>query len=262
MSNRQYLEYWGRNFPWSFKGEKTSYEVRRKLRYELQDYMHEAIGFENYRHKIVLEIGCGGGIDSAEFAKNGAEVVSLDFTNEGTRSTRDTLREAGGIPNVIRASAEKLPFRPSSFDCVYSFGVLHHIPRIEIVIDEIASTLKANGDLLCMIYNRESLLYAYSILFLHRYEEASENELLSRYSERNFGCPFTRAYTKQEACQLINKNFDNVEAKVYFDVIDTLTMRKMKIDVPARSDLGWHIILNGKRKKQLTSSRPKAKAHE
>lgn len=248
MSNNQFLEYWDNNFPWSFKGENTSYEVRRKLRYQLQDYMHESIGFENYRHKLVLEVGCGGGIDSAEFAKNGAEVVSVDFTNEGTRSTRDTLREAGGTPNVVRASAEKLPFRPDSFDCVYSFGVLHHIPKIETVIDGIAKTLKAGGDLICMVYNRESLLYAYSILFLHRKEGVEEDELLSRYSERNLGCPYTKAYTKEEACQLLDENFDAIGAKVYFDAIDTPTIRKMKIRLPGQNDLGWHIILKGKRK--------------
>ena len=251
MSNIQYLEYWGNNFPWSFKGENASYEVRRRQRYELQDYMHEAVGFENYRHKRILEVGCGGGVDSAEFARNGAEVISLDFTSEGTRATRDTLREAGATPNVVRASAEKLPFRSGCFDCVYSFGVLHHIPKIEIVIDEIAGTLKVGGDLICMVYNKESLLYAYSILFLHRNEVADENELLRRYSERNLGCPYTRAYNKKEACELLYENFDNVEAKVFFDVIDTPGARKVKIRVPPEYGLGWHIILNGKRKKTI-----------
>jgi SAM-dependent methyltransferase len=221
------------------------------MRYELQDYMHQIIGFENYRHKLVLEVGSGGGIDSAEFAKNGAEVISLDFTSEGTRSTRDTLREAGATPNVVRASAEKLPFKSGCFDCVYSFGVLHHIPEIKTVINEIARTLKISGDLICMLYNRESLLYAYSILFLHRGEAADENALLCRYSERNLGCPYTRAYTKEEGCELLYENFDSVEAKVFFDVIDTPRTRKVKIRIPPNYDLGWHIILNGKRKKTI-----------
>ena len=248
MSKNQFLEYWDSYFPWGFKGENTSYDVRRKLRYELQDYMHKAIGFENYKQKVVLEIGCGGGIDSAEFARNGAVMVGLDFTTEGTRTTRDTVREAGSTPNVTRASADRLPFRTSSFDCVYSYGVLHHIPEIKAVIDEISRILKPHGDVICMLYNRESLLYAYSIIFLHQNERAEEDELLSRYSERNLGCPYTRAYTKKEALELLTRDFDHVEAKIYYNVIDTPTTRKVKIQIPSTDDLGWHIILKGKRK--------------
>ena len=249
MSKNQFLDYWNNNFPWSFRGEKTPYEERRRLRYQLHDYMHNAIGFGNYEHKLVLEVGCGGGIDSAEFAKNGADVVSLDFTSEGTRSTRDTLREAGQVPNVVRASAEYLPFRSDSFDCVYSFGVLHHIPAVDTVIEEITQILKPCADFICMVYNRESLLYAYSILFLHRNELAREDELLSRYSERNFGCPFTRAYTADEVRELLSEKFDLLEAQVYFDVIDTLAARKTKIKIEGQSNLGWHIIVKGIGKK-------------
>lgn len=248
MGQNQFLDYWDNNFPWSFRGEETSFEEKRRMRYQLQDYMHDVIGFENYRHKLVLEIGCGAGIDSAEFARNGAEVVSLDFTKEGTRTTLKTLEEARVSPDVVRASAEHLPFRPGLFDCVYSFGVLHHIPNISAVIEQIARILKPTGDFTCMLYNKESLLYAYSILFLHRYEGFNETELLSRYSERNLGCPYTRAYTKEEACRLLDHDFDNVEAKVYFNVIDTPNVRKLKIQIDSTTDVGWHLILKGKRK--------------
>jgi ubiquinone/menaquinone biosynthesis C-methylase UbiE len=261
MSNIQRLEYWDNNFPWSFKGEHTPYEARRRLRYELQDYLHEAIGFANYRHKLILEVGCGGGIDSAEFAKNDAEVISLDFTSEGTRLTRDTLRESGATPNVVRASAENLPFRSGCFDCVYSFGVLHHIPKVRRAIQEIGRALKVSGDLICMVYNRESLLYAYSILFLHRNEGAPEEELLSRYSERSLDCPYTRAYSKEEACNLFDEDFV-VRATVYFDVIDTPSLRKLKIQIPGQSDLGWHIIVKGKRKASNSTYLQKADEHE
>jgi len=68
-------QYWNESVPWSFKDEKLSYEQRRKLRYELQDYMLKLIPFGEYKGKQVLEIGCGTGIDSVEFAKNGSFVT-------------------------------------------------------------------------------------------------------------------------------------------------------------------------------------------
>jgi SAM-dependent methyltransferase len=234
-------QYWERSVPWLFKEEGLTYEARRKLRYSLQDYMQEVIPFDLHGSELVLEIGSGGGIDSAEFARNGAQVVSLDFTEAGARATRDTLKEAGVTSHVIRASAESLPFRESCFDCVYSFGVIHHIPGVADVVDEIGRALKAGGELVCMIYNRRSLLYAYSILFLHR-GEGNEEELLRMYSERNLNCPYTRAYTKEEACNLFARDFD-VSASVHFNVVDVPQRRKLKLEIPDGYELGWHIVV-------------------
>jgi len=243
VTKSAFLEYWEGSTPWIFRKEGLTYERRRSLRYDLQDYMRDVIGFDRYGSELLLEIGCGSGIDSAEFGRHGAEVVSLDFTEVGTRKTHETLVEAGVTPRVLRGSAESLPFRDSSFDCVYSFGVLHHITRVGTVVKEISRILSPGGHLICMLYNRSSLLYAYSILFLHR-GESSEEELLRRYSERNLDSPYTRAYTKEEACKLFEGDFD-LEASVHFNVIDTPQRRKLKLDIPEECGLGWHIILKG-----------------
>lgn len=238
------LEYWERSTPWTFKGEGVTYGEKRALRYGLQDYMESVIGFDQHESELVLEIGSGGGIDSAEFGRHGAQIVSLDFTKTSTQTTRDTLIEAGIVPRVFRASAGSLPFKDASFDCVYSFGVLHHILGVAAVVKEISRVLRPGGQVICMLYNRASLLYLYSILFLHR-GEGSEEELLRRYSERNLNCPYTRAYTKDEACALFARNFD-VSASVHYEVIDTPQKRKVKLDVPEECELGWHIIVRGK----------------
>src|ERR1700704_3413539 len=106
-----FVDYWEKSVPWTFNREKLSYPERKRLRYSLQDYMLEAIPFSSYEGKRVLEIGSGSGIDSAEFAKNGADVTSLDFTETGAMTTRDTLVQAGLSSSVVRAAAQFLPFR-------------------------------------------------------------------------------------------------------------------------------------------------------
>ncbi len=241
-------KYWEKSVPWTFKDERLSYEKRRSMRYALQDYMAGTIGFENYKSRLVLEIGSGSGIDSAEFARNGAEVVSLDFTKNATEGTRDLFRETGMPSNVVRASAPFLPFRDEKFDCVYSFGVMHHIPEVELVVSEIARILKPRADFITMFYNANSLLYAYSILFLHRNEGFSEDELIRQYGERIVGCPYSRAYTEDELKTLFSPFFDDVTTKVKFDVIDTPEQRKVKVAVPDQYKLGWHIIAKGKKR--------------
>jgi SAM-dependent methyltransferase len=237
------VDYWEKAVPWRFGGERRSYEEKRRLRYGLQDYMSDAIPFGMYGGRRVLEVGSGSGIDSAEFGRNGAEIVSLDFTRNGARSTRDTLREAGVSSNVIRASAESLPFRDNVFDCVYSFGVLHHIPETGRPVNEIKRVLQGGGLFICMLYNKDSLLYVYSILFLHRDEGLSEGELVSRYSERIEGCPYTKTYSRGEIKELLRDDFREIRTEVHYNVIDTPTRRKVKIQLPDTYELGWHIIV-------------------
>lgn len=244
-----FVDYWERTIPWLFKDEKLQYLERRKLRYSLQDYMLDTIPFASYKDELVLEIGSGSGVDSAEFGRNGANVVSLDFTATGAKSTKDTLSEAGvSSSNVIRAAAQNLPFRDGVFACVYSFGVLHHIPNVAPVIREISTKLAEGGELICMLYNKDSLLYAYSILFLHRGPTHTEDELVSMYSERVEGCPYTKAYTKDDARKLLADDFREVSASVHFNVIDTPTQRKVKLQLSDDYELGWHVIARGRRR--------------
>ncbi len=245
---RKFQNYWEKSVPWTFRHENVPYLERRKLRYDLQDYMQAAIPFTKYRLKLVLELGSGGGIDSAEFGRNGAKIVSVDFTVTGTEVTRDTMRDAGVIPNVVRADVLHLPFRPDTFECVYSFGVVHHVPEVGEVLTEITRVLKRYGDLICMLYNKESLLYAYSIQFLHRTEGKTEEELLRFYSERRLGCPYTKAYTKNEAKRLLKSFFDKISTKIFYNVIDLPDYRKFKLNIPNSYELGWHMIVRCKKR--------------
>ncbi len=216
--------------------------------------MTGAIPFGSYRGKRVLEIGSGSGIDSAEFGRNGAEVVGLDFTKTGASSTRDTLNEAGLSSNVVRAMAQSLPFREDAFDCVYSFGVLHHIPDVRRPMQEIKRVLSSGGDFICMLYNKNSLLYAYSILFLHRKDGLNEDELVSRYSERVEKCPYTKAYDKEEISDLLGNEFCDLTTQVHYNTIDTSTQRKVKIQLSEAYELGWHIIAKAKKRHRKSGS--------
>lgn len=239
----RFVEYWERTVPWTFTKERLSYAERRRLRYELQDYMAHAIPFGSYNGRRILEIGSGSGIDSAEFGRNGAEPICVDFTTIGSTSTRDTLREAGLTAwDVIRGSAQALPFRDGAFDCVYSFGVLHHIPDLMRVLKGVARVLRAGGEFVCMMYNKDSLLYAYSILFLHRENGLTEEQVVSMYSERVEGCPYTKAFTRQELAELLSTEFKVTSVNAYFNAIDTRSQRKVKFHLPDDLHLGWHLV--------------------
>lgn len=231
-----------------FIPERLDYDKKRSFRYSLQDYMHDVFKFGDFSGKLILEVGCGAGIDSAEFARNDARVISTDLTRQGTELTRDLLIKSGLPSSVIQSDAKALPFKDNTFDCVYSFGVLHHIPDVEVALGEIYRVLKPGGRVMVMLYHRDSLLYAYSIIYWRGIKEGllktlTPEELVSCYSERNEGCPYTRAFTKDEAKNLFSSQFKQVTTKVHYNVVDLPEQRKVKVKVPDKYELGWHLIV-------------------
>lgn len=226
-----------------------TYEEKRKFRYDLQDYMHDVFKFENFKGKRVLEIGVGGGIDTAEFLRNGAEVVSVDFSQLSVKIANSLLKEAKLNGDILLSDAKLLPFKNSEFDVVYSFGVIHHIPGVEKVLEEIKRVLRPGGVFMGMVYNKDSLLYAYSIIYLHGIKEGllakgmKEDELAARYSERFTGNQHTRMYSVDDLKSTLGRFFDNVWIGTYYNTIDTPEKRKVKFEIETKSNnLGWHLI--------------------
>jgi ubiquinone/menaquinone biosynthesis C-methylase UbiE len=241
-------DFWEQGPPMGFIGEKLTYEEKRQFRYSLQDYMHATFDFEKFEGKKVLDLGCGGGIDSAEFIRNGATVVSADFSQTAVETTQSLLKEANLPAQVVQADATALIFEDNTFDCVYSFGVLHHIPHVEKALSEIKRVLKPGGRVMAMLYHRDSLLYGFSIVYLRgirekQLEKLNEEELLAKYSERKEDNPYTRVYTKAEAIDLFSQYFTSCTAEVRYNVIDLPEQRKVKVNVPDKYELGWHLIM-------------------
>lgn len=239
-------DYWEKGPPMSFQG--LSYEKKREFRYSLQGYMQNTFRFDNFDGKLVLDLGCGAGIDSAEFARSGASVVSVDFTKTAVTLTQNLLKEAKLPAEVKLADATSLPFEKETFDCVYCFGLLHHIPDVEKAVSEIHRVLKPGGQVIAMVYHKDSLLYAYSIVYLRGIkggllEKFTLDEILSRYSERREGNPYTKAYTKAEAEALLSPYFGNCTIEVHYNVIDLPGQRKVKVNLPNEYELGWHLII-------------------
>jgi ubiquinone/menaquinone biosynthesis C-methylase UbiE len=240
--------YWSDQVPMTFYDQPKRYEEKRTFRYSLQDYMPSFFGFERLKGNRVLEIGSGSGIDSAEMLRHGANVVSLDFSPLSCISTKNLLAEAGVSGQVVMADAGNLPFRKASFDAVYSFGVIHHIPEVSQALDEIGRCLRRNGLFMGMVYNRDSILYAYSLIYLHGIREGllqnglDEQEIASRFSERTDGNPYTKCYTREELASLLSTFFKVVEIRTFYNVVDTPEKRKVKFRLENGSEeYGWHL---------------------
>src|SRR5438445_4393376 len=131
----------------------------------------------------VLEVGCGVGLDSMQMAHHGLHVTAVDLTVVGP-ATAQLRATARGVDAVYSsADAEHLPFPDSTFDYVYSFGVMHHAPDTQKCIDEAYRVLRPGGQALIMLYHRHSL------------NEAVHRLLRVSFEERDELCPVVRRFT-------------------------------------------------------------------
>lgn len=231
--------------PMSFVPEAWTYAQKRQFRYTTLDYLLDAVKFECFEGKRVLCIGDGGGIDAVEFARSGARVSVLDMSAKAVALTRKHFAEAGqslvqGVVGDVRA----MPLASDAYDIVYAFGVLHHIPEVDDALSEISRVLVPGGCLLGMVYHRESLLYAYSILLRAQKEGLTADEAMRAYSERNPGCPHSVAYTRREVLLLFDRaGFSYAGVTAHYDVIDLPDKRKVPVLVDGGDvNLGWHLF--------------------
>jgi len=94
----------------------------------------------------VLDLGCGPGIVTASLAPDIREVVAYDLTPEMLDKARQRCQKAG-LKNVRfeLGSAEQLPFKNESFDCVVTRLTIHHFPNPRRVMEEVVRVTRRKG---------------------------------------------------------------------------------------------------------------------
>lgn len=145
-------------------GDKNTVEYFLRVekdRYSQQDWVHDYFNYREFSGKRVLEIGVGQGTDLMQFAKEGAEVFGVDITDNHLELTKCNFVLQKKEVDLRKADATSLPFPDEYFDCVYSFGVLHHIPEIDKVMTEIQRVLKPGGGVMIALYHKWSAFHIF-----------------------------------------------------------------------------------------------------
>ncbi|MFD7281656.1 methyltransferase domain-containing protein [Streptomyces sp. NPDC059862] len=99
----------------------------------------------------VLDIGCGGGIDTILAARRTGptgHVIALDFLPEMLRRTADAAADAA-LTNVetLEGEMEAIPLPDATVDLIISNGVINLSPRKARVMAECARVLRPGGRL-------------------------------------------------------------------------------------------------------------------
>ena len=95
----------------------------------------------------VLEIGCGRGVGTQLiFEVFGADrVTALDLDPDMVQRARARLASYGDRVSVDVGDAEHLGSPDESFDAVFDFGIIHHIPDWRAAVAEVHRVLRPGG---------------------------------------------------------------------------------------------------------------------
>ena len=206
--------------------------------------------FYLWQGKQVLEIGPGIGSDAAEFARNGADYYGIDYSDESVKlaQQRFKVEELEGT-FVCGDSSDVESYRTlPKMDLVYSYGVIHHFPAIDRIIDNVYNILKPGGEFRFMVYAKNS------------WKQAMINRGLDQF-EAQAGCPYAKSYTKDDILDLLGDKFQlerlrqdhcfmyNVDAyqQGRYELETWFEAMPQDMREAVKEFLGWHLLVKARR---------------
>jgi len=188
-------------------GTREYFDEVEARKYFVEPHIPVFAEFPRWRGKRVLEIGCGIGTDTINFARHGALVTAVELSEKSLEIAKKRA-EVYGLQDRIRffwGDAENLtqfvPVEP--YDLIYSFGVIHHTPRPERAVNQMRYYAQPGTTVKIMVYYRYSWKVLWILLTYGKGQFWRLAELIAQHSEAQTGCPVTYTYTRREARQLL-----------------------------------------------------------
>jgi 2-polyprenyl-3-methyl-5-hydroxy-6-metoxy-1,4-benzoquinol methylase len=232
-------------------------------KYLVEPHIPKFAEFDKWKGKRVLEIGCGIGTDSINFARAGAILTCVELSDVSLDICKKRFKTFGLEANFYQGNCEKLSeFLPlENYDLIYSFGVIHHTPNPNMVFEEIKKYMHKNTEVKLMLYARHSWkTFEFFILNGHKFNY-NLKKTIQYYAEAQLNCPVAFTYTKNEL-NFMFKDFEIIEVKknhifpyIIEDYIKHVYKKKLifrlmpkKLFNKLESLLGWHYLIKLKNK--------------
>jgi ubiquinone/menaquinone biosynthesis C-methylase UbiE len=99
---------------------------------------------------VILDIGCGGGMNINRMSKTARKVYGVDYSIESVKLSREVNRNfiSEGKVEILEGNVQALPFEDNTFDIVTAFETVYFWPDIERSFGEVKRVLKPGGTFL------------------------------------------------------------------------------------------------------------------
>ena len=96
---------------------------------------------------IILDVGCGGGMNINRMAQNAKKVYGIDYSIESVKLSREVNERFidEGKVEIQEGNVKNLPFEDDTFDIVTAFETVYFWPDIEKCFGEVKRVLKPGG---------------------------------------------------------------------------------------------------------------------
>jgi ubiquinone/menaquinone biosynthesis C-methylase UbiE len=232
-------------------GTREYFDAVEERKYFIEPHIPEFAEFSLWKDKKVLEIGCGIGTDTINFARSGAHVTAVDISEKSLEIAKQRAEVFGLGPNIsfLQGNAEHLTdfVEVTNYDLVYSFGVIHHTPCPKNVVEEIKRFMSDDTMLKLMVYAKNSWK---RVMIDAGFDQP----------EAQRGCPIAYTYSENEVRQLLDGFVveDIQQRHIFPYVVDKYVMYEYELEpwfkvMPKRmfnaleESLGWHLLINARR---------------
>ena len=96
---------------------------------------------------VILDVGCGGGINVKRMAECAKKVYGIDYSIESVKLSKEVnekLIDEGKV-EILEGNVKDLPFEDNAFDIVTAFETVYFWPDIEKCFAEVKRVLKPGG---------------------------------------------------------------------------------------------------------------------
>ena len=215
--------FWNSN-PCDGQGDVTQ---RMRFRYQKEPWLTKILEDIASRNGALLEVGCGQGTDGIYLCslKKEGSYTGIDISEKSIDNTREAAGQFAGklalVPVYKTGNAEGLEFPDSSFDTVYSCGVLHHSPDTKKAVEEINRVLKKGGTGYIYLYRMASpkVFIAHALRFISRivdivtFQDRLLWKIIKKFGSDHrfgtmmlecFGVPIFKSYTKGQIREMFS----------------------------------------------------------
>lgn len=155
-------------------------------------------GLEFSDDDVILDIGCGSGLQTMLLGKRCKKVIGIDISEKAIATAKNVsfyMKERINI-EFCRVKLENAKFKQEYFDKIFSICVIEHIPNYIEILREAHRILKNNGQ---MIFSVDAL------------ETIQDDMLLEKHKKQHF----VQKYFNKQELEIILKEIGFREIEIY-----------------------------------------------